>query len=124
MKMSTTMRSSGTTSSMQKPHMIHLLRFAARDRRRSWALGGKGFTDNDVEMAAASLMSGFAPFFHSLDDDVRGHIDAARDDEQHDAQDEEHAVVFIAIDGLSHFRGDGGGHRAHRIRKRLGNAVA
>ena len=70
------------------------------------------------------FMSRFVALFHAFDDEVGGDVDAAGDDEEHDAEDEEHAVMLVAVDGLAHLGGDGRGHGADGIGERLRDAVA
>src|SRR6266545_1635600 len=117
-KMSTRMRTSGTTRMRQKPNMSHLLKMSRRALRRSKSVAANGF------VMVAAVMSRLVGLLDSLDDEVGGDVDAARDDEQHDAQDEEHAIMVVAMNGLAHLRRDGGRHGAHRVGEGQGNPVA
>src|SRR5439155_19837900 len=102
---------SGTTSTRQKPNVTHLPALARRALRRSNSLGPNGLTEREAGVATASLfMSRLVGLLHALDDQIGSHVDAAGNDEQHDPEDEQHAVMFSAIDGLAHLSGDRRGH--------------
>src|ERR1051325_5239636 len=109
--MSTRMRTRGMTSTAQKANMSHLLREAARTLRRSNSLGAKGLVSHVAgRLVFAWFISNLVGLLHAFDDEVGGDIDAAGDDEQHDTQDEQRAVMVAAMHGLTHLGGDGGGH--------------
>src|ERR1043165_7845996 len=115
MKISTRIATSGTIRTAQKPNMIHLFRMARRALRCSNSLGAKGLPAMgaaEIGMARSLFILNLIRLFDSLDDQVRGHINAAGNYEQHDAKHKEHAVMVAAVDGLAHLRRDGGGHRS------------
>src|SRR6266849_6984074 len=114
MKISSKMRSKGMIRTAQKPNMIHLLRMARRALRRSNSLGAKGLAtvETGTGMARSARMSDLVGFFDPFDDEIGRHVDRTGDDEEHDAEDEENAVMIAPVDSLAHFRGDGSGHRS------------
>src|SRR5947207_13925014 len=124
-KMSTRIKTRGMMSSAQKPNVTHLFRIARRALRRSNSLGAKGLATRvaELEMARSAFMSGLVGLFDTLDDQIGGHVDAARDQEQHDAENEEHAVMLAAGHSLAHLRRDSGGHSSHRVGQDSRDAV-
>src|SRR5437764_1492912 len=98
---------SGITSNRQKPNMIHLLRIAARARRRSKSVDAKGFATlgagllSGEEMLASILA--LVCFFDPLHDQVGCHVDAAGDHEQHDSQHKQHSIMIVPKRSFTHF---------------------